>query len=120
MNAMNRNPASIMTTALMVVILALTSLTMAVARGQTYVAGEVVICTGYGVTTISVDENGDPTGPVQLCPDMVLAMMSALDTPAPSVSRPEGSTEVIALAAIVSAHGLAAPAPRARAPPFFG
>ena len=117
---MNRRLASVVITTLMVVTLALTSLTMAVARGETHIAGEVVICTGYGVTTISVDQNGDPAGPVQLCPDMVLAMMSALDTPAPSVTRPEGARQVVPLATPAAASSLARPTPRARAPPFFG
>ena len=49
------------------------------ARGETRMGTEIVICTGYGITTVTVDEEGNPTGPVHLCPDMVLGMMAALD-----------------------------------------
>ncbi len=98
-------------------ILAATSLTMAVARGQTRVAGEVVICTGYGVTTISVDANGNPVGPVHLCPDMVLGLMAALDTPPPVVTRPEGRVERIETPEPVRLSAQSAPVARARGPP---
>lgn len=99
-------------------ILAATSLTMAVARGQTRVAGEIVICTGYGMATIAVDENGQPAGPVHLCPDMVLSFFAAagapavalpLPDPAPGRSVPEGPRVQAALAA---------PSPCARGPPL--
>lgn len=116
---MNRKFARVFLAAVMAVTLALTSLTMAVARGQTRIAGEIVICTGYGVTTISVDENGDPTGPVHLCPDMVLAMMAALDTPVPDFTRPETATRAVEAPVVELAGALWAPTPRARAPPFL-
>lgn len=114
---MNRYFARASLTALLVVVVALTSLTMAVARGQTRVAGEIVICTGYGMTTITVDENGQPTGPVHLCPDMVLAMMAAIDTPAPDFTRPETVTRRIETPVVTLAGALWAPTPRARGPP---
>lgn len=100
------------------VILAATSLTMAVARGQTRIAGEIVICSGYGITTISVDENGDPVGPVHICPDMVLGMMAALEVPAPDLSRPEGSVSRLMATETALPLTRSAPAPRARDPPM--
>ncbi|MDF1620933.1 hypothetical protein [Pseudothioclava nitratireducens] len=103
---------------LMALILAATSLTMAVARGQTRVAGEIVICTGYGMTTITVDANGQPTGPVHLCPDMVLGMMAALDTPPPTFTRPEGLVERVEAPEPVLAAAQSAPDSRARGPPL--
>lgn len=116
---MNRIFARSVLTVLMAVVIALTSLTMAVARGQTRIAGEIVICTGYGVTTISVDENGEPTGPVHICPDMVLAMMAAIDTPVPDFTRPETVTRAVEPPVVELAGALWAPTPRARAPPLF-
>ena len=104
---------------LMAAILAVTSLTMAVARGQTRVAGEIVICTGYGITTISVDENGDPVGPVHLCPDMVLGMMAALDVPAPDLTRPEGPVSRLTATETALPQTRSAPTPRARGPPLL-
>lgn len=66
-----------------------TSMDMAVARGQVRVAGQIVICSGYGLTTIYVDENGREVPKVHICPDCVLAMMAAV-APAPiAVFRPE-------------------------------
>ncbi|MDD8023598.1 MAG: hypothetical protein PHX82_10860 [Paracoccaceae bacterium] len=113
---MNRN-LRIVTAVVLAAILAATSLTMAIARGQTRVAGEVVICTGYGVTTISVDANGDPVGPVHLCPDMVLGLMAALDTPPPVLTRPEGRVERIEAPVPVRLSAQSAPIARARGPP---
>lgn len=103
---------------LMAVILAVTSLTMAVARGQTHIAGEIVICTGYGITTISVDENGDPVGPVHLCPDMVLGMMAALEMPAPDLTRPDGPASRLTATETTIPLAQSAPTPRARDPPI--
>lgn len=102
---------------LMAMILAVTSLTMAVARGQTRVAGEIVICTGYGITTISVDETGTPVGPVHICPDMVLGLMAALELQAPALLRPEGGvTQLVATETAIPAPQ-SEPRPRARDPP---
>lgn len=99
------------------VILAATSLTMAVARGQTRIAGELVLCTGYGISTVTVDANGEPTGPVHICPDMVLGLMAALDMAAPILSRPEGVAAAMFDADLVALRAHAVPPSRARDPP---
>ncbi|MFC2966515.1 hypothetical protein [Acidimangrovimonas pyrenivorans] len=70
-------------------VLAATGLTMAVARGQARVAGKIVVCSGYGLTTIYVDENGKEVPKVHICPDCVLALMAALAVEAPQLVRPE-------------------------------
>lgn len=70
-------------------VLAATGITMAVARGQVRVAGKIVICSGYALTTIYVDENGKEVPRVHICPDCVLALMAALAVEAPRVFRPE-------------------------------
>lgn len=89
-----------MIAALLAVILALTSVTMAVARGQTRVAGQVVLCSGYGVVVLDLDAAGNPlggsgedagggpAGTVHLCPDMVLSMLVALPLAGLWVPRP--------------------------------
>ncbi len=108
-----------LTAIFLAVCLAMTSLTMAVARGQARVAGEVVVCTGYGVTTLQVDANGRPTGAAHLCPDMVLGMMAALDSWPPALIRPESIGSVAFFAQpsyIVSRDG---PMMRARSPPVW-
>ena len=115
---MNRKYAQSAVAILLAAILAATSLTMAVARGQTRVAGEIVICTGYGLTTVSVDENGDPVGPVHLCPDMVLGMMAALDEAPPVLMRPEGMVVHLEAPEPASLSAQSALIPRARGPPL--
>lgn len=103
----------------MAAILAVTSLSMAVARGQTRIAGEIVICTGYGLSTITVDENGEPTGPAHICPDMVLGLMAALGGSAPVLLRPEGAAQVLDTAEPGTNTSRAAPHARARGPPLL-
>jgi hypothetical protein len=64
----------------MVLVLATGSVTMAMARHQAHaVAGQIVICSGYGFVTISVDAEGNPTGPMLPCPDCVPAVTAAGD-----------------------------------------
>lgn len=63
---------------LLMLTLGLTSATAGSARGQMRVAGEIVICSGQGVVTISIDAQGNPTGPIHICPDCVLTL---LETP---------------------------------------
>jgi hypothetical protein len=74
----------------MALLLGATSVTMAVARGQTRVAGEMVICSGYGLTSIAVDEFGNPVETVHICPDMALGMFAALEQAPLVLERPEG------------------------------
>lgn len=66
-------------TALMLtVMLATSSLTMALARGQAMAAGEMVLCTGSGPVSIAVDAQGTPTGAVMHCPDCLAADLMAV------------------------------------------
>lgn len=51
------------------VLLALTSQTMATARGAPAPVGQAVLCTGMGPVTVLVDAQGQPTGKVHICPD---------------------------------------------------
>jgi len=50
------------------------SVTMAVARNQPRPIGEMVLCTGYGMVMVSVDAQGQPTGPIMPCPDCVISL----------------------------------------------
>lgn len=103
----------------LVLVLATGSVTMAMARHQARAVDQIVICSGYGFVTISVDAEGNPTGPILPCPDMVPAVMAAaggsslpLFAP-PRTLAPAHFTQHIAKAPVS-----AAPVPRpARAPP---
>lgn len=98
-------------------LLALTSQTMAVARGAPAPAGTMVLCTGTGPVTVLVDSEGTPTGAVHICPDCALCLFHAIASVPPEVPRTATTT------ALSSLHPrqdivIAAPAPfMARAPP---
>jgi len=99
-------------------ILAATSLTMAVARGQARVAGEIVICSGLGVTVITVDAQGNPTGPAHICPDMALALLAAPPAAALTLTPPDTARRAPGLPEPATARGADAPRPAARGPPL--
>jgi hypothetical protein len=57
-------------------LIGFTSIQFAAARGQSPAVGMMEICTGTGPVHILVDENGEPTGGVMLCPDYALAFFA--------------------------------------------
>lgn len=100
------------------VVLALGTATMAVARGQATGGGDsVVICSGYGVVTITLDADGNPTGPVHPCPDCLAGLGLALLPDAPLVLRPSSPARLLVWAPEVAWQGHDRPAPKARGPP---
>ena len=106
-------------TALMLAaIVALSSLTMAVARGQMRdAAGSVIICSGAGVVSVKVDADGNPIGPVHVCPDCAISALAwievatGLPDPVLRVGR------VVFDPAPLEVAGRRIGAPRARGPP---
>ena len=73
--------------------LALTSVSLAVARVQAPMAGWAELCGTAGTT--AVDADGRPLGPVHLCPDCIAAFAVAdLATPLPIALPPQGWTHV--------------------------
>ena len=65
---------------LLILALAVGSVSMAVARGHAAAAAggsTIVICSGYGVMTITLDAEGNPTGPVMPCPDCLAGLALA-------------------------------------------
>jgi len=62
-------------------LLVLTGQSMAIARGASGPAGEMVLCTGTGPVLVYVDENGAPTKPSQYCPDCALSLLVAMPAP---------------------------------------
>jgi hypothetical protein len=101
-------------------LLALTSQTMAVARGAPAPAGTMVLCTGTGPVTVLIDADGEPTGAVHICPDCALGLFHAVMgtahdtphlTPATALDRLETALEI----AIVPPAAFKARAPPARA-----
>jgi hypothetical protein len=97
---------------------ALTSVTMAQARNHPRPAGTIELCTGLGMIALSVDAQGNPTGPMLPCPDCTPALtaLPGADQPLPGLARS------LVLLARVPADTPAPPRPlalhrHARAPP---
>lgn len=102
---------------LLAIVMALTGITMAVARGQMAGAQSVVICSGYGIVTIQLDQRGEPIDTVHPCPDctVVLALAPARNhvlTPALALRGTSYQTLQAQSVARI-AHGL----PHPRGPP---
>jgi len=57
---------------LLALVLALTSQSMAVARGASAATGQMVLCTGSGPVAIYLDADGNPTSAPHICPDAAL------------------------------------------------
>lgn len=98
-------------TAALVLTLAmvLTSISMAVARGQNPDIGtEMVICTGVGMTTVTIGPDGEPVETTHICPDSLSIFAATFALPAlvqpeprllahlsPSVSAPHRAAEAL-------------------------
>lgn len=105
---------------LLALIVALTSVTSAVARVQPP-GNQIVICSGVGVITITVDDQGNPTGsplgPVHPCPDCVAAFGPALLMSPVLPVRPLSRSVALDVPEVLQGTGGAAPQPMARGPP---
>lgn len=63
-------------------LIAVTSQQMAMARGMARDAsGQVILCTGDGVITVTLDAQGEPMETVHICPDCALTLMAFTDAP---------------------------------------
>lgn len=69
--------------------LALGSVSMAVARGQAVAMSKggttLVICSGYGVMTITLDDQGNPVGPIHPCPECLAGLAAYLPPGFPAI-----------------------------------
>ena len=101
----------------LIAVMLLTSQALAAARGQSRIAGEMVLCAGGELITVHVDAQGQPVERVVICPDMALNLMAAVGIAAP---QPVLSETVLRLAAsdrTLPGSGREAPAGQARGPP---
>lgn len=100
------------------ILVAFTSQSLAVARGQAVASGQMVICSGGQVVTVSVDAEGNPVGPAHVCPDCALHVLDlSPEAPVPGFV-PVCTAQRLALAQTPWVHGPPAVTPRARAPPL--
>jgi len=88
------------TALLFALLLAISSGTMAVARGQATSVGTMVLCTGSGPASVPVDAEGKPTGPAHICPDCALSLFAAHAAPSPDPVRPVADAALAASAPV--------------------
>ncbi len=110
---------------LLTLVLVVTGLSLAQARGAAPLSGvasmngaEVEICTGIGVTTISVGSDGQPVKTQHVCPDGAQHFVVAFHVPL--IDQPE--ERLVQLTAPVPAVAVATPpelVPSARGPPVL-
>jgi len=98
---------------------------MAVARGQAVAMSKggttLVICVGYGVMTISLDDQGNPIGPVHLCPECLAGLAAYLPPGLPRllpIMFPSQSVVTAELSTLPHVAGVLVT--RARGPPLVG
>lgn len=86
-------------------------------RGQATVAGEIVICSGGAAVTISLDAEGNPTGPAHWCPDCVLTLLAGLSVASVVPAPPAGLSAAWRASFHAGAFGVRLASPQARGPP---
>ncbi|MFK7940687.1 MAG: hypothetical protein AB8B82_15000 [Roseovarius sp.] len=97
--------------------LVLTGQSMAMARGMAPAADEIVICTGHGPVILTVDADGNPTAPAQLCHDCAMNLVQGLLTNDLVLSRMTTWQKVSPAHVTYPAVRLTLRAPQARGPP---
>lgn len=107
------------TALLLALVLALTSQSMAVARGASAATGQMVLCTGSGPMAIYLDAEGKPTSAPHICPDSALNISFA-----GPVELPDAPARLILFQNVVRQPALAEPVrrqprPDTRAPPVL-
>lgn len=99
-------------------MLALTSVSMAAARGMPVPVDTMVICAGGVMQVVPMDAEGQPTGPAHLCPDCALNLFVDVgDGYVPLAPVPVWVKIVPAIEGMRVA-GRGAPVAQARGPPL--
>ena len=101
-------------------VVALGSLTHALARYQAAGAQTLVICTGYGLVRITLDAEGNPVEHTLPCPDCILSLAS-LAVESRTVARPDGTAGIFFPVCAGDCVHVVAPHlwPQTRAPPLI-
>lgn len=101
------------------------SVSMAVARGQAAAMSNggttIVICSGYGVLSITLDDQGNPVGPVHPCPECLAGLAAYLPPDNPAIAALTGLGErVVAIGLGARPRAASVLVTRARGPPLVG
>jgi len=102
---------------LLALLVAMTSVQLAVARGQPQAAGQVELCADGSIIVIAMDREGNPIGPAHICPDVALALMVALAFPEPNAVSPVHMRRLVQNLEVQHAISHLHIATRARDPP---
>lgn len=110
-----------LTALLLSLLLAVTSVTMATARGEAPIGQTMTLCSEGGTITVTLDANGNPVAPhAHLCPDCLSAVLAAnLPAPLAIPTRPLTKAAALPLPTTLRLAGLAHRPGNARAPPTF-
>jgi hypothetical protein len=95
----------------------LTAITVGHARGQAPVAGQMVLCVGTQIVTVSVDADGQPVTVTHACPDGIMALAGPLVPPVALVVPGAVGQSLIYPVGRLSVPSLRLIEDRARAPP---
>lgn len=111
------NMIRVVSSLLLALMLALTSQSMAVARGASAATGQMVLCTGTGPVAVYVDAQGQPTSAPHICPDSAFNVLFELRPPVL-----EAPTRLVVFVQAANVAQFVLPAgrsfhPPARAPP---
>lgn len=100
-------------------VLAIGSVSMAVAHGQMPMGETITICTEDGTTSIILDTNGNPVAPAfHLCPDCLSAVAAGLPDSGASLPRPADQSRPAVFVEVQSPQGrIIRLIPPARGPP---
>ena len=99
-------------------VLVLTSISFAVARGQSHDLGtDMVICTGTGLIVMTIGSDGEPVEKLQTCPDALSIFAPNLIAPAMAGQVLSGILLLAPLAVLVG-QGRQTLTPSARGPPL--
>lgn len=100
-------------------VLAVSGQTMVAAQHNAAVVGEMEICTGFGIVTVQMDAEGNPTGPLIVCADFA-STLSADAQVAGCLSAPQPIWITLEYGlGTTSRFGRSAPVASARGPPAF-
>lgn len=106
-------------TCILALVLGVTSIGLASARGQTHVGGQVVLCSGGRLITVTLDAAGQPIGPSHICPDMALGLLAALANAPVEFGPPDQPRGLHLVQAISQTAPAVEHLSRARAPPVL-
>lgn len=100
-------------------LVAATSQHMAVARAAMAEGGaQVVLCTGDGAVTLTLDATGNPVEPVHFCPDCALTLIGHIAGPGPVTPQPVHLQTLVQRPVLQLNSGTGVLGPLARAPPL--